>query len=306
MIVVSINGKDYRLRNEWSEITIAEARKLNALINEAPEELITYYESLSENIDEKIIKELQDKVTECDLVPFYKSIITSLSDIDSNTIDNTDVNDIEALFKNFIEHLVFGIKFYPTDNEDVLESFEGVLKDDIYHAPEPKLMMGISREMGNEVVGVYCDASDMRSQTKEAPGGYYECGELITAIIYRLNGQPYTEDNATRQADIWSDSLTCDKYHSAIKILSKTNENLQELYKPVFESPDAKTMKASSQSGLSEFGWLNSIRSVAETGILNQPGLTPLESVRQTNLYDFMVILANIKATGEFRKSMSK
>jgi len=74
------------------------------------------------------------------------------------------------------------------------------------------------------------------------------------------------------------------------------------LFPNLYKKGDAKSSRASNTSGLSDFGWYNSIMTIAQMGVLNQQGLTPLESVKQSNLYDFMTVLSNMRANNDFQK----
>ena len=56
-------------------------------------------------------------------------------------------------------------------------------------------------------------------------------------------------------------------------------------------------------SHIDGFGWYISIKEVAEKGVFNRVGLTPLESTQQSNLYEFMLYLSACKAQSDFKNN---
>jgi len=162
--------------------------------------------------------------------------------------------------------------------------------------------MGFVRPFCDENAEVFCDASDVDNNSRESDEGKYKFAELLTAIIYRKKGTEYSNEAALETSENFGDTLTCDVYHSALNKLSEVNMALETLFPNLYQKGNGKVKVASKKSGLSDFGWLNSIVVVAEKGILNKQGLTPLDSVKHTNLYDVMTILSNMRANTDFER----
>lgn len=306
MIVLNINNKRFNVFESWSEITVKLARELYKVSNTAPEELLYIYneqtkgkEADKDQINLRL-KTLEDKEQELD--GFYLSVFKCLSDIDNDTLYKTEINDVRAVYTTYLMPFVFGVLHFPIDTVEILESFNHLGTE--YFAPEQKKVMGIDRPFYDQHTSVFTDASDVDSNGRKGEHGRYAMAELITAIVYRPKNVDHSEKNAYHVADYYfKDILTCDIFHAALHQLSTVNNTLQVLSPNLYQSSgDMHSKNASGASGLDDFGWLNSIMSIAEMGVLNVAGLTPLESVRQSNLYDFMTVLSNMRANNDYQK----
>lgn len=302
MIVLGINNTDYRVYESWSEITIPKAREIYKVALSIPECLDEVYKERAkgEGVDEDQLNLLLDELdnnTEA-LDSFYVKALRVLSDIPNKIIKQINKDDLKACYEAYLMPLIFGCLYYPLEKINDIEVVETM--GEKYFAPESKEVMNIVRPLYNETVGVFCDASDVDNSSKKNKQKY-DFAELIISIIYRAKEEIYSEKQSIERAKIFT-HLTCDVYHSAIYQLSKTNSVLKQLFPNLFEKGDPKSSRAYKSSGLDDFGWMNSIMTIAQMGVLNQEGLTPLESVRQTNLYDFMTVLSNLRADNKFKR----
>lgn len=302
MVVLGINNTDYRVYESWSEITIPKAREIYKVALSIPECLNEVYRERAkgEDCDEdqlKILLEDLDNYTE-ELEKFYVKSLRVLSDIPNKIIKQINKEDLKACYEAYLMPLIFGSLYYPLEKINDVEYVETM--GEKYYAPESKEVMNIVRPFYNETVGTFCDASDVDNNSKKNKSKF-DFSELIISIIYRKKGDDYNEKESMERAKIFT-HLTCDVYHSAIYQLSKTNSVLKQLFPNLFEKGDPKSSRAYKSSGLDDFGWMNSIMTIAQMGVLNQEGLTPLESVRQTNLYDFMTVLSNLRADNKFKR----
>lgn len=306
MIVLEINNQTYRVYAAWHEITVKKAREVYSIAIDLPDELDVIYKETSrpepDNDQIRIYTEqLANKFDE--LHAYWFKCIEALSDIPLEVLKQTNINDVEVLYKRFVEPFIFGMLYFPINGVDDMSSF--TLMGESYFCPESENIMGMDRPFANEVAAVYCDASDVDANCRKQ-GNKYGMAELITAIVYREKDQPYSDKEALKVADRYKDILTVDIFHSALLQLSKTNSTLQKLFPNLYQKSNGKSASASEKSGLNDFGWLNSIMTVAEMGVLNQADNTPLESVRQTNLYNFMTVLSNLRAGSDFQRIFSE
>ena len=302
MIVLEINNQTYRVYAAWHEITVKKAREVYSIAATLPEELdIIYKETSLENPDKDQIRiyteQLNAKLDE--LHSYWFKCIEVLSDIPLKVLKQTNINDVGVLYKRFIEPFIFGMLYYPVNGVEDFDSF--TLMGETYYKPKAESVMGMDRPFANEVASVFCDASDVDTNCRKQ-GNKYLMAELITAIVYREKDVTYSDKEALKVADRYKDILTVDKFHSALLQLSKVNSALKQLFPNLYQKGNSNSRGASEQSGLSDFGWLNSIMTVAEMGILNQSNLTPLDSVKSANLYDFMTVLSNIRAGSDFQR----
>lgn len=302
MIIVTINKVDYKVLDSWKEITISKAEELYNVSLNMPEYLeLIYSEKAKSEPDEDQIKLFKEELSNCadEVHSFYEDAIAVLSDIPKEVLTKTYKIDVKEMYERLIFPFVFGVLFYPITEIEDIDEF--TLMGETYYKPKEKVVMGISRPFNDEHAAVFCDASDVDSNCKKNKAKY-SMAELIIAIIYRKKNDIYTDKEAIETSEQFKNLVTCDIYNSAIYQLSKTNNTLKQLFPNLYQKGDAKVSSASDSSGLSDFGWFSSIKSVATMGILNQSTLTPLESVRQTNLYDFMTVLSSMKADNDFQR----
>jgi len=121
----------------------------------------------------------------------------------------------------------------------------------------------------------------------------------IEKFILFGKDKEYKDTNSLELAEKWGDTLTCDIYYSAVAEIRETNNVLNKFFPNLFTNVGVTSKIANEESGLNSFGWLNSMLTVAEKGVFNQNDKTPLDSVRNTNLYDFMTIISQMRATAD-------
>ena len=306
MVILEINNTTYKAIESWNELTLQKARDLHKLSISAPEELlyILKEQAKGKDADEDQIalrvKELGSKEGELD--EFFKSVFLALTDVPKDLIKDIAIEDIRLIYAQFLFKFVFGVLHYPLEDDTILTSFD--YAGTTYFAPESKTIMGVERPFYNEDTSVFCDASDLDSNGRKSEYGKYQMAELIVAIIFRERGVRYDESKAMDVADLYfNEDLTCDIFHAALRHLSLVNETLKKLFPNLYEgSGDIHSANAAAASGLADYGWFNSIVSIAKMQLLKQDGETNLSSVQKTNLYDFMTVLSNNRADNDFRE----
>tara|TARA_R110002167_G_scaffold174781_2_gene373730 strand:+ start:1233 stop:2171 length:939 start_codon:yes stop_codon:yes gene_type:complete len=304
LTILSINNQDYRIFDSFSEITVKKARELYKLSSKAPKELLDLYneQSKGKELDEEVQKafiDSLDNVTE-ELDEFFFKVLKMLSDIPADIINGIVKEDLRSCYNVYLYQFVFGVLYFPIEKREIKDTFE--IMQETYCLPENKMVMGFDRPFCDETAGVFCDASDVDNNARQSEGGKYEFAELLTSIMYRKKDSKYSEDESLEAAELYKDILTCDVYHSALSKLSEINNALETLFPNLYQKGNGKVKKASKQSGLSHFGWMESISVVAEKGILNIAGITPFDSVKQTNLYTVMTHLSKMRASTEFER----
>lgn len=302
MVVLSINKIDYRVFESWDEITVKKAREIYDVALTIPEELNLIYKENSKGVDAdkdqiSIYKE-ELKSIEKDLDSFYMSCIKVLSDIPIEVVKKINIDDLRICYDSYLFRFIFGVLYFPLEELTLIEGFEKLGKK--YVAPKNEFIMGKDRPFANEHASVFCDASDLDIESRKT--NKYKHAELITAIIFREKNVDYSERQAMDTAWSYQDIITCDIYHSALYYLSSVNVALKSMFPNLYQKGDMNSNSASKASGLADFGWMNSIMTVAEMGVLNKSDLTPFESVRQSNLYDLMTVLSNMRANVDFNR----
>lgn len=303
MVVLGIDKVEYKVYESWSEITVKDARKLSDIANTIPDELAFIYseQAKGEDADEDQILIYSKKLIdiEKDLNKFYSKVLFRLSDIPKGVINKINTKDLVGFYNIYLMPFVFGVLHFPLEKTIKLKKF--TVMGETYHAPISKKIMGTVRPFYKEDVAVFCDASDA-DQSSRREGNKFNHAELIVATIFRKQGEKHTEDGVIERAEYFKDILTCDVYYAAISHLNSVDVVLKKLFPNMYEKGDSKAKMASEESGLSDFGWYNSLISIAEMGVLNHPNKIPLDSVRQSDTYEVMTVLSNLRATNDFQR----
>jgi len=298
MVVITINKVDYRVYEKWNEVSVAKARDVYSVAKEIPDVLDSIYKEYSkgEDADKDQLRIFKEELGDCH--DFKISCLCILSDVPKEIAKQINKDDLNDCYDNLLFGFIFGVLYYPINKMELITEFTKFKKT--YYAPYSEEIMGTDRPFANEVAAVFCDASDLDSDARK--GNKYQHAEHITSIIFREKGKPYDEKEAMNIAFNHKGLINCDVYHSALMHLSNVNTTLKLLSPNLYQKGDVKGSIAAKQSGLSDFGWMNSIMTVAEMGVLNQKDLTPFQSVQQTNLYEFMTVLSNLRATSDYQR----
>jgi len=283
MYVIEIDNKTFYICEKWSDVFISQGRNLVSLCKEIPKTLKNKYDAL---VNDKKYKEVYIPLK------FAKEVLLCLSNIDKNLINNIRPEDIRYCYKNILELFVLETIYQPT-NINRIEKF--ILFGKEYFLPARKIINNIERPFNYEFASKFCDASDLLLEDKQI----YSNANLLIAIVYSEKDKEYKDTNSLELAEKWGDTLTCDIYYSAVAEIRETNNVLNKFFPNLFTNVGVTSKIANEESGLNSFGWLNSMLTVAEKGVFNQNDKTPLDSVRNTNLYDFMTIISQMRATAD-------
>jgi hypothetical protein len=87
---------------------------------------------------------------------------------------------------------------------------------------------------------------------------------------------------------------------------AETKRNISTKYANLYGSSGFDERKAGIEKLNDSFGWYLTLKAIAESGIFNQPTLTPLQSAEQANLYEAFTYLAACKAEADYQKRLSE
>jgi hypothetical protein len=87
---------------------------------------------------------------------------------------------------------------------------------------------------------------------------------------------------------------------------AETKRNISTKYANLYGSSGFDERKAGIEKLNDSFGWYLTLKSIAESGIFNQPTLTPLQSAEQADLYEAFTYLAACKAEADYQKRLSE
>ena len=131
MLIVQIEGKEYKIVSEWSDITLQES--LNILKESPPE---GYYELITQDKDYKF----SDKFWVKTLPVFYGTMIGYFSDIPKSIIEQMTIEQrtqIYAHIAKFVNELFYG------EPEKIKEIKTFDFKGERYYLPEKITKLGL-------------------------------------------------------------------------------------------------------------------------------------------------------------------
>ena len=86
----------------------------------------------------------------------------------------------------------------------------------------------------------------------------------------------------------------------------ETKRNIAAKFANLYGSSGFDERKAGIEKLNESFGWYLTLKAIAESGIFNQPTLTPLQSAEQADLYEAFTYLAACKAEADYQKRLSE
>ncbi len=211
MHVVEINGQEYKHKERWDELTLADCADLYPVIDDIPDELHKYYEItlLKEGEDrESALRELEESLTDEHYLrtfpEYYGKVLVALSNIPEDVMSQVLWDSRELTFKVHSEKFVIGMLFMPLDlNYDNFKKF--TFKKVTYHTQKEEEILGKFIPMKGAETIEFLEASQMMTNAKNLEGGVYERGAHIIAILCRPKGEEYDEKKMLKRAEIFKD-----------------------------------------------------------------------------------------------------
>jgi len=208
MITVKINGREYKIKVDHKDFTIADYIKLRIRLNSIPALLIELYKNYAakrtKDNKEKLLKdalEIEGKFTKEDkaktLPTFYGEILALCSDIPDNVMKKIHRQDREITYNQYCIKTVAELLFEPKRITPI-NSFE--FDGGKFIAPKHYEILGQKRPMGNSQVIEFSEAADLEIFSDELEGGKYEVLPNIISILYRPEGEAYDEKKSLERA----------------------------------------------------------------------------------------------------------
>lgn len=216
MLVLTINNKDYKAFDNWNQMPLSIAVKLNTLITESLPASIKELYAITAKGGEDVAKELSDMaatITDEQLIKefpiFYGKAIAILTTIPEDVINHIGPSDRSLFYKKYCESFVFGILHYAVDyNIEKIKSFthNGI---ELF-LPVTKEVMGQERPFFDRSAIEFTESADLEIASKQMAGGKFEMATNIIAILCRPkiqvpeNGseylEPYNEERCLERA----------------------------------------------------------------------------------------------------------
>jgi hypothetical protein len=209
MVLIKINGKDYRVADSWADITISQAAALLTL--SMPESLKSVYSAalnpggLLGDMHTARIQEAEQAISVEDQyknIPLYFSRVTeTLSDIPVDVLRTVNVNSIKTLYHTYLKTFVEGMHFSPEATQ-----FENIGKFTYngteYHLPTNKEIFGQKVPLVNISALEFAESSSlMISLVKMGEDKDFTQAANLISILCRPEGEPYNEDVCLQRAE---------------------------------------------------------------------------------------------------------
>lgn len=247
MIKVTIDEKDYQIKNFWDEITL---RKAQELINiPIPDSLKEIYEALL--IDDKLKtyhkkqKALapEQQIKEHPL--FFGKTITLLSDIPDEVMEYVDPESRIEIYFNHIEQNYLDI-FFGTPNDykpENIKQFE--FKNETFYFPETLKIFDKFIPQYKENALPFTEAADIMIKIGRLKDFGIEAMSEIIAIYCRKKNEQYNEQLVIERSEGFRDlpmNIVWEVFFCIIKLLNTSVKRLNTYISSAGEELKEKTL----------------------------------------------------------------
>ncbi len=199
------------------------------------------------------------------------------------------VDEIFKIGNDILKPLIYE---HPTvDDQQRLFEWNG----DIWALPEPLLIHGSPMTFGE-----FIDAKQLIKDQIEVGVDKLEYLPKICAIFLRRQDEAYAEsflyENSHRLQLMHS--LPMDIAAAVSVFFDKLNEFIAESF-PVFGPSRVKSSGRNMKDHFNRWGWINFLKSIAQTKVFDMPGINSIESARRSKLFDILVYASEEKEFGE-------
>jgi hypothetical protein len=193
-MVIEIEKKQYKVKTEWSEITLELAEKVNEIPK--PKSLLAVYNAKTKEDFEIASKKLNRKKN----IAFFRKVIAVLGNAPIELLERTD-NGIVDFYFGYLEKIVLDLhNMYPFSYDfQKLEYFK--FKGIKFYMPRTAQIINDEKPLSDESVGAFVEAMNARSylaKTNDLAGI-----NAITSIFARPKDVAYTEIGSIERASMF-------------------------------------------------------------------------------------------------------
>lgn len=276
----------YCVYNEWDCISIGLARNTARL--KMPDKLAMIYQAISEkNIDKsaRLQTELTEKDLTVELPTYYRNVLFELSNIPKEKVDVISVNEITEFFQAHFFSIVYGLKYNDFDQVKGIESFEYAKKE--YLLPESLAVIDTVKPFCNVTTLEFTEVSDIDKNSAKMEGRIFEFASLIIAILCRPKNEKLNIRKVEEQSKKFDD-LPCTILWEVYYLLYSTHEHIRKIHPKMFNNDKSKPVMIKE---IDKLGWRASVLGLAKQKIFDKTGLSSIEAVEQSNMWDFLEAL---------------
>ena len=242
--------KDYKIKTEWSELTVGEAAQITAL--GLPEPLKEIYSYMAKGDQEGFVeaeKKLTYRQKKKTLPKFYGDVLEIISDVPKEIMKKVFPDDRTSTYMKYGFGVVFGLWFNPDYQPKGIRSFEhnGVK----YYFPDSKKGLKGDITGGWMTTVEFAESADLLSYAEE----YNEKTEvfpILVAILCRpmINGrrESYDEQKAFKRAEEFK-TLTMDVVWEVSFFLTKSLDKLNSVTKSYLQAESLRLLRLRKKAG---------------------------------------------------------
>jgi hypothetical protein len=208
MVYFTIDGKQYSVVTEWSELTLKKAIELYNVVLSFPESLRNYYTAFvptetdtPETIEQRTLA-LESEFSAGQLLKefpnYYGLALAAISDCPKRVIDKimpVERNQFYQLYFKLVFGMFTGLHDYEPKGIDKFE-FKGAE----YYLPESREVLGQTQYMCNEIALTFTETADILVASSDMKEGKWDRAANILSILCRKKGEQYDENISLERA----------------------------------------------------------------------------------------------------------
>lgn len=218
MLILKFWEKEWRFCNEWQDLTIRQAARLQDVVSVLPSNFIeilrlTFFSDKDDaNVKDKIT-ELQNGISleeNLKTIPkIYGDIINVLTDIDRATIDKILPDDRVYLVNTYLLKFVIGVIFTPIDFAANQNKKQFTFKGETYNIPQSEYykISGnvVEKPLPNTTAIEFTEAADLSIAAEKMKSGKIKSLPNIIAILCKKDNEVYNETVSLKRAELFED-----------------------------------------------------------------------------------------------------
>jgi hypothetical protein len=182
MIVIELAGKEYQVKNDWREISIADAREI--VKNDLPANLKEFFDNLAKGKeDAHIIQETDEDIIRN--IPVYQGkIIKLMSNIPDDIIGRLYSDVRQQLYSELCLDFDFGIRHTPFNYEmKGIDHFTHKGKEFYFIADREEIDQVVKG--GSQSIVEFAEVADLQLYAKELKNGSVDVATNVISILCR-------------------------------------------------------------------------------------------------------------------------
>jgi len=186
MVVISVNGNDYKVKTSWDEVTAKEAIRVSKI--EVPHSILTGEVTKADQIK--------------NLPAYYGKVLEVLSNIPSDVIDKIQWSERTVFFNEYLKHFIVDLASMP-DNIKPIEKFE--FKGKTYYLPKNKTLGDNKIPYFFMDTMTFTESANFTMVAEDLKTGINDNFLIVIATLAKEKDEIYTEENTVNKSILFQD-----------------------------------------------------------------------------------------------------